>query len=147
MPFRRFYVLLLDKFEINSNFDHSNRRQMDEIIQILVFAGAMIASVVIQSAKNKKKAETTSPKEVLEEVFPTLEEFQEVPSVKPQPVSPPKATSRKKPFQANKKQKKPEVTTPVVSAPSPNNKLNIRLNNRAEAKRAFIYSEIFNRKY
>ena len=39
---------------------------MDEIIQILIFAGAMIFSVIVQSAK-KKKQEKPSPQEVLEE--------------------------------------------------------------------------------
>ena len=77
---------------------------MDEIIQILIFAGAMIFSVIIQSTK-KKKQETPSPQEVLEEVFPELEESPENMETMPgdlQPVKPivqePVSPLKRKPF-------------------------------------------------
>ena len=117
---------------------------MDEIIQILVFAGAMIASVVIQSAKNKKKPKTVSPQEVLEDMFPDLKEFQEGSPMEAEPVKKTVVSSKKKPFKAQRK------SEPVVQATPPSDtqkKDNIRLNTRKEARRAFIYSEIFNRKY
>ena len=40
---------------------------MEEIIQILIFVGAMVIAVIGQNAKNKKKPTTTSPQEVLED--------------------------------------------------------------------------------
>ena len=123
---------------------------MDEIIQILIFAGAMIFSVIIQSAK-KKKQETPSPQEVLEEVFPELEESPENMETMPgdlQPVKPivqePVSPLKRKPF---KPQIKPETVKPAAPSPTTSKKPKVRLNNREVAKRAFIYSEIFNRKY
>ena len=117
---------------------------MDEIIQILVFAGAMIVSVVIQSAKNKKKPKTVSPQEVLEDMFPDLKEFQEEASVEAEPVQPVVVPPKRKPFKAKAKPEPPEQ---AVSAPASPKTDKIRLNSRQEARRAFIYSEIFNRKY
>ena len=116
--------------------------EMEEIIQILIFVGAMVIAVIGQNAKNKKKPMTASPQEVLEDMFPeiTLQEEenampstrQPVPerkrtSVKKQPIPPPAAPERRK--ETSKQEKK------------------ISLSQKSEAKRAFIYSEIFNRKY
>ena len=117
---------------------------MDEIIQILVFAGAMIASVVIQSAKNKKKPKTPSPQEVLEDMFPDLKEFQEGSPMEAEPVKKTVVSSRKKPSKAKSK---PEPVVQVAPSSDNQKKDNIRLNTRREARKAFIYSEIFNRKY
>ena len=116
--------------------------EMEEIIQILIFVGAMVIAVIGQNAKNKKKPMTASPQEVLEDMFPeiTLQEEenampstrQPVPerkrtSIKKQPIPPPAAPERRK--ETSKQEKK------------------ISLSQKSEAKRAFIYSEIFNRKY
>ena len=117
---------------------------MDEIIQILVFAGAMIASVVIQSAKNKKKPKTPSPQEVLEDMFPDVEEFQEVPQPEAEPASKKVVSPKRKPFKAKAKPQPPQPVAPPSDSPKNDG---IRLNTRKEARRAFIYSEIFNRKY
>ena len=118
---------------------------MDEIIQILVFAGAMIVSVVIQSAKNKKKPKTVSPQEVLEDMFPDLKEFQEEAPAETEPVQPMVVSPKRKPF---KVKAKPEPSKQAVSAPVTAQKADkVRINTRKEARRAFIYSEIFNRKY
>ena len=115
---------------------------MEEIIQILIFVGAMLIAVIGQNAKNKKKPMTASPQEVLEDMFPeiTLQEEenamsptrQPVPErkrtpVKKQPIPPPAAPERRK--ETSKQEKK------------------ISLSQKSEARRAFIYSEIFNRKY
>lgn len=115
---------------------------MDEIIQILIFVGAMVIMVIQQNVKSKKKPETTpSPAgEILEDIFPKLKQAtQQAPPAKPQKKSAP----RKKPARAftQPSAETPKPTPPTSSAPR------IRLNNREEAKRAFIYSEIFNRKY
>ena len=117
---------------------------MDEIIQILVFAGAMIASVVIQSAKNKKKPKTPSPQEVLEDMFPDIEEFQEVPQPEAEPAPKKVVSPKRKPSKAKSK---PEPVVQVAPSSDNQKKDNICLNTRKEARKAFIYSEIFNRKY
>ena len=115
---------------------------MEEIIQILIFVGAMVIAVIGQNAKNKKKPMTTSPQEVLEDMFPEIEcqEEETIAPPTPQPVSPRRKTPKKTPpaFASN-----PSV--PCKEPPKPNKK--ITLDSREKAKRAFIYSEIFNRKY
>lgn len=117
---------------------------MDEIIQILIFVGVMVVSVVIQSAKNKKKPKSVTPQEVLEDMFPDLQEFQEEDSAEAEPVWPTVLPPKRKPF---KVKGKPEPPKQAVSVPAPPKTDKIRLNSRKEARRAFIYSEIFNRKY
>ena len=119
------------------------RKNMEEIIQILIFVGAMAIAVVGQNAKNKKKSKTTSPQEVLEDMFPEIEVDQEAPIAEPQPTSKPKPVFKRKPHMASIS---PEPIQTTVSQP-PKEKEKISLNNRKEARRAFIYSEIFNRKY
>ena len=118
-------------------------KNMEEIIQILIFVGAMAIAVVGQNAKNKKKSKTTSPQEVLEDMFPEIEVDQEAPIAEPQPTSKPKPVFKRKPHMASIS---PEPIQTTVSQP-PKEKEKISLNNRKEARRAFIYSEIFNRKY
>lgn len=116
---------------------------MDEIIQILIFAGAMIFSVIVQSAK-KKKQEKPSPQEVLEEVFPELEEFPKDMPTEEQPIQKPVSPPKRKPF---KPLIKPEPIKPVMPSTPAKKQSKVRLNSKEEARRAFIYSEIFNRKY
>ena len=125
---------------ITSSF---TRKNMEEIIQILIFVGAMVIAVVGQNAKNKKKPKTASPQEVLEDMFPEIEVDQEAPIAEPQPTSKPKPVFKRKPHMASIS---PEPIQTTVSQP-PKEKEKISLNNRKEARRAFIYSEIFNRKY
>lgn len=120
-----------------------NRGQMEELIQILIFVGAMVIAVVGQNAKNKKKPTTASPQEVLEDVFPEIivEGENEMPV---QPVAKPTPARKKK----NKNTPSNRPVTPSIppqKTVQSNNKISIR--HRGEAKRAFIYSEIFNRKY
>lgn len=116
---------------------------MDEIFQILIFVGAMIFSVIIQSTK-KKKEETPSPHEVLEEMFPDTVEFQEAMPIDVQldqkPISPP----RRKPF---KTQIKSETVKSTAFPTVTKKQSKVCLNSKEDARRAFIYSEIFNRKY
>ena len=119
------------------------RKNMEEIIQILIFVGAMVIAVVGQNAKNKKKPKTTSPQEVLEDMFPEIEVDQEAPIAEPQPTSKPKPVFKRKPHVASIS---PEPIQTTVSQP-PKEKEKISLNNRKEARRAFIYSEILKRKY
>lgn len=115
---------------------------MEEIIQILIFVGAMAIAVIGQNAKNKKKPMTASPQEVLEDIFPDIEcqEEEAIVPPTPKPVSSHKKTSKKTPpsFVSNS-------SVSCKEPPKPNKK--ITLNSREKAKQAFIFSEIFNRKY
>ena len=114
------------------------KEEMEEYIQILIFVGAMVIMVVQQNIKAKKKPKTSPfpTGEMLEEVFPELAEAE--PVAKPMK----KAAYRKK----NPSPATSSRPAPIASPPSPK-KEKIRLSNREEARRAFIYSEIFNRKY
>jgi len=119
--------------------------RMDEIIQIVIFVAAMGLSLLVQQkSKPNKKPATPSPKELLEDMFPEIEEPQETVVVRP--VSAPPSTERRKtPFtpHPNLRHKSPPTTPP---APIRQEK-KISLSSKEEARRAFIYSEIFNRKY
>ena len=116
---------------------------MEEIVQILIFVAAMVIAVVGKSSKSKKQTATPSPEDVLKEAFPGTEYLQpEEKASQPQPIRPIKA-----------KRTSPKVRTPRVEpqqAPLvvPQKQTDkIKLSTRAEARKAFIYSEIFNRKY
>lgn len=116
---------------------------MEEIIQILIFVGAMIIAVIVQNAKSKKNPTNASPQEILEDVFPEIkfegEEEAMIPSVpSPAPVRRKKSKNPVPPQQVYSPQTK--------SQPSKQEK-KVKINRREEARRAFIYSEIFNRKY
>ena len=116
--------------------------QMEEFIQIIIFVGAMVIAVIGQNAKNKKKPMTASPQEVLEDMFPEMEIQGEEMMVPPAP----------QPTPANKKTTKKTSPTLVKTSANPPKELpqqekKISLNSREKARRAFIYSEIFNRKY
>ncbi len=120
---------------------------MEEIVQILIFVGAMvIAAVVGQSAKNKKKPVMPSSGEVLEDIFPDIEATQE-PMDMPSPL--PLRPKIKAPKQAYRQAKpKPSIVPPSTLPPaSPKPTQKVRISTREEARRAFIHSEIFNRKY
>ena len=118
---------------------------MEEILQILIFVGAMVIAVVGQNAKNKKKPTTTSPQEVLEDMFPDIEVDQEAPIAEQKPTPKPQPVFKRKPRMASIKPQPPQ--TPISQPTKEKEKQKISLSNRKEARRAFIYSEIFNRKY
>ncbi len=116
---------------------------MEEFIQIIIFVGAMVIAVIGQNAKNKKKQESASPQETLEDMFPEIE-FQGNEESVSQPIQKPISIRKKV---SKKKQTLPQENIPIVPTPSPEKEKKISINNRKEARRAFIYSEIFNRKY
>ena len=119
---------------------------MEEVIQILVFVVAMIIAVVSQSAKNKKKSMTSSPEDVLEDVFPDIEVTQDSAEViSPQPIRPKKAASKRTSRQAKPAPRTVDSSAPLPAPEKPVQK--VRISTREEARRAFIHSEIFNRKY
>lgn len=115
---------------------------MEEIVQILIFVGAMVIAVIGQNAKNKKKPTAASPQEVLEDMFPEINIQEEE-----KPVAPSQQSVRVR----KKTSARPLSISPVESnvpkTDSPDKKKKISLTRKEEARRAFIYSEIFNRKY
>ena len=120
---------------------------MEEIIQIIIFVGAMVISVVIQNAKNKNKAEKTSTQETLEDLFPEIE-IQENQEVAPQPILKPILKPIRSPQKVTpKRQAHTHIKATAAQTSANKQKKKIGISNREEAKRAFIYSEIFNRKY
>ena len=117
-------------------------KQMEEFIQIIIFVGAMVIAVIGQNAKSKKKPMDASPQEVLEDMFPEIELQEDETMVAPTPAP---APVRKKP----RKKTTPNVMKTPVEPPQEASKQEkkISLNSREKARQAFIYSEIFNRKY
>ena len=117
---------------------------MEDIIQILIFVGAMVIAVVGKSAKDKKKPMAPSPEEVLEDVFPDVS-YQHVEEAAPQ-VQPVRPSAFKR---APEKKRTSFVEPQQPSACKVTSKQTdrIKLSTRAEARKAFIHSEIFNRKY
>ena len=119
-------------------------KRMEEIIQILIFVGAMVIAVVGKSAKDKKKPMVPSPEEVLEDMFPDIgnqHPEEAVPQAQPVRSSSFKRTSKKK------RTSFVEPQQPSACKETSKHTDKIRLNARSEARKAFIYSEIFNRKY
>ena len=115
---------------------------MEEIIQILIFVGAMVIAVIGQNAKNKKKPTTTSPQEVLEDMFPELTLQGEGEAMAPSVPSPTPVRRRK-----TKTPPPPPQAYPVQIPTKPSKQeQKVSIKNRKDARRAFIYSEIFNRK-
>lgn len=112
---------------------------MEEIIQILIFVGAMVIAVIGQNAKSKKKPTTASPQEALEDLFPEIQlqkEEEAVPAPAPVRRKKAKAPAPKQPVH------------PVQPSPQPPRQAKkVSISSREEARRAFIHSEIFNRKY
>lgn len=103
-----------------------------EIIQVIIFMTIVVAAIVQQTSKAGKRKKTLSPKEVLADTFPVSPD-QTV--HKPQTPRMPHRPTMRKPAVSPREENKKEGRTPI------------RLSTKEEARRAFIYSEIFNRKY
>lgn len=121
---------------------------IEEFWPVAFFFVMMGISYARNAAKMKKEA-SQGPQEVLTEEFPTVdsEEFPEVNYEQPggaafnyfgQPKQQKKVTP--------KREVKIETPTPAHKEEEKKERL-ISMKNKSEAKRAFIYSEIFNRKY
>ena len=117
-----------------------------DIIQVLIFIVIIVAAIVQQISKTGKEKKTPSPKKVLADMFPEIEQekhgrkgvlFLPAPAVrKPQSSPYAEPVNNQKSGQLHLWQEnKRENRTPI------------KLSTKEEARRAFIYSEIFNRKY
>ena len=112
-----------------------------DTIQIIIFIVAIAVAIGQQILKANKKEKTTSPKEVLADMFPEVEE---------EKVIVPSAPVIRKPNPPRKQHQPITAPKQTVSPKTTNNKPDdtpIKLKTKEEARRAFIYSEIFNRKY
>lgn len=115
-----------------------------EIIQFLIFGIIVVVAIVQQVTKSAKKEEAARKQRPIA-VFPVEveEEMIENKIVTPAPIK-----------RKNKQPKQNMPSSKVQSATAKNSETaaqtsgkRIKLTTREEAKRAFIYSEIFNRKY
>lgn len=121
---------------------------MEDIIQTLFYVAVIAIAIISRITNNKEKTETPSPEEVLEDVFPNIETYQEEPvNMTPSPEAAVQETVV--PEQTfSPVETTPSVIIPHTSPPTLQNPVKtIRINTRKEARKAFIYSEIFNRKY
>ena len=110
-----------------------------DIIQVIIFIIIIVAAIVQQISKTGKEKKTPSPKKVLADIFPEIEQEnieEDLPVSSVQTVRTPQHQPMvKKPTDSPLKENKREDRTPI------------RQSTKEEARRAFIYSEIFNRKY
>ena len=115
-----------------------------DIIQVIIFIVIIVVAIVQQISKAGKEKKTPSPKEVLTDMFPEIGEESIGEKL---PVSP---TRKVRKPQAPRMQHQPVIKQPPVSPREETKKEKqtpIKLSTKEEARRAFIYSEIFNRKY
>ena len=110
-----------------------------DIIQVLIFIVIIVVAIVQQISKAGKEKKTPSPKEVLADMFPEIEQesMEEKVSVSPAPAV-------RKP-QSSRMQNQSIIRKAVASPLAENKRENrtpIKLSTKEEARRAFIYSEI-----
>ena len=115
-----------------------------DIIQVLIFIVIMLMAIRTTNTQRRQEERTPSPKEVLADMFPEIEQesMEEKVSVSPAPAV-------RKP-QSSRMQNQSIIRKAVASPLAENKRENrtpIKLSTKEEARRAFIYSEIFNRKY
>ena len=124
-----------------SNFEHSlyNKESMD-IIQVLIFIVIIVVAIVQQISKAGKEKKTPSPKEVLADMFPEIEQesMEEKVSVFPAPAVRKPQSSRMQNQSIIRK-----AVAPPLAENKRENRTPIKLSTKEEARRAFIYSEIF----
>lgn len=113
-----------------------------DFIQVIIFIVIIAVAIVQQIKKASKTEKVTSPKEVLADMFPPIER---------EGMSAPPVSPIRKPESARKQIQPASVPKQSVHTQRPVQKKAesspIKLSTKEEARRAFIYSEIFNRKY
>jgi hypothetical protein len=118
---------------------------MEAVLFIVVAAFLYSMLHVVKSLASKDAGVDAKP--VAGEVFPTIEVFNEEPEVvAPSIPEPPKRKNGLRPSAATPPPVDGGDEKPGHAEQSVNGKL-ARLSERSEAKTAFIYSELFNRKY
>lgn len=117
---------------------------MGDIVQYLIIIGAIVIGLASQGKKKRKRVD--------EEAFPPIFEYEEEEEYSekrhPEPLA---ATVPAQPAtRARHKQGMPHTvsaTPPQATVPEAGNAPRISLNSAQKAREAFIYSEIFTRKY
>ncbi|MGL4520079.1 MAG: FeoB-associated Cys-rich membrane protein [Phocaeicola sp.] len=120
-----------------------------ENIQVLLIIAMIVFSVVKYLVKAKKEHSVpTTVEEPTYDDFDSLEEeFPPFTPKKPLIEASTKRTIAAKRNSSRREKEQQPITSPNEQLPINRNNNSIRLTNRSEAKRAFIYSEIFTRKY
>jgi len=128
-----------------SNFEHSlyNKESMD-IIQVIIFIIIIVAAIVQQISKTGKEKKTPSPKKVLADMFPEIEQENIGEDL---PVSPAQTVRKPQTPRMQNQSIIRKAVAPPLAENKRENRTPIKLSTKEEARRAFIYSEIFNRKY
>ena len=121
---------------------------MDTIIYLLVLGAVYLVVYVVKSLSSTAGSEG---RKVFTESFPTIEILETEKSERvPRSVVTPPEYSFKEPLpQKSSERAKPaaaQAAEKSAAACGKGERL-VRLNNKSEAKRAFLYSEIFNRKF
>ena len=116
---------------------------MEDIIQILIFIGAMVIAVIGNNVKAKKNSKTAFSQEVLEDLFPEIEDVQESPITESTLQS---VLVRKQNVQDSSISSQKSMSS-IIQPEKLKTEKRIYLNSREKVRKAFIYSEIFNRKY
>lgn len=123
---------------------------MESILSLLLI-GAIYSVVYVVKSLRTPADKGGAP--VFGESFPTIEvlgperpERPDAAAVPQPPVAEPRTAPAKPRTRAN--EPSPRVVAPVMQEEKQEKRERLaRINNRSEAKRAFLYSEIFNRKY
>lgn len=129
---------------------------METVISLLVLGAVYSISYVIKGLSPKGTDDGGKP--IFGEGFPTIDVLEPEPEPEPYKQAPERPVVVPKPSADVVKQRLKAVdrslktTAPVTPVPEKSDepvrhKRLVALNNKSEAKRAFIYSEIFNRKY
>lgn len=110
---------------------------MEDFLPILIFAVIMVVSVIRNMTKENRQGTST-----FGEAFPQVDVLQpEEPEHKEQ-----KRPARKATMKAAEEEKE-AVSDTAEKRTSEKRGCKVALNGKSDAKRAFIYSEIFNKKY
>ena len=80
-----------------------------EIVQVLIFMVIIAIAIVQQITKAKKETGTPSPREVLTDMFPTIEETEE----EEQTISPRPIKRKKSPYQHQLPTRIPDILLPM----------------------------------
>lgn len=121
---------------------------MESIISLVIFAGIYAVVYVVKAALAGKagvEVEPVTDEEYSGEEYQPMEYEEPIPYM--EPVAKPKKVTKAKKSVSNEGVRTTMATPVQQEAPVKEKKECISLKDTSEAKRAFIYSEVFNRKY
>lgn len=119
---------------------------MDDIIGMIVFSLFMVGVVLVKIINKAMNVPDHTPHYDQKEAFPSIETLAPAQKINtPQKMKLPKSAYR--PIEINKQDTEKGTAHLDIKKSADTHPLYIRLDNPNEARRAFIYSEIFNRKY